>query len=132
MSSFFAKDPKKQFKYAYQAVYAIGIMNIILTLILGYLIGGENNEIWLSLIIYILMGVIFIVLGYFVQKMSLPALTIAVVILALDLVFTFKDTWNLAQSGNFYLPVFKLMALLFMVGGFKAIKVLRQKGTAVL
>lgn len=120
-------DPQTKFKNAYGIVYFIAGLNIVLGLI-SFLF---NVELLRQMGIgfgSILFGLVYLVLGFFVQRRSSVALVLAIIIFALDgiLGVFFASMQGYTPSGAGI--VARIFLLIPMGQGFGAIKALRSKG----
>lgn len=114
---------KKKLVYAYRAVYAFGILNLFIG-ILTLTVGSRIPDAMLIGVFVLLVGILYLVLGYFVQRKSKIALSIAVGFMVLNLI---AGIVQIIQTGK---PAGLGIAIVFLSqtwGGFKAIEVLKQK-----
>lgn len=118
-------DPNTKLKNAYLMVYFIGVLNLILGIIsmlfkVQFLQGmglGFGS---------ILFGLVFLGLGYFVQRRSSFALLVAIVLFSIDailgLVFSASEGYN--PGGGI---VARIILMIPMIQGVGAIKLLKTK-----
>lgn len=74
----------------------------------------------------VVLGGFFLVLGFFVMRRSIIALSIAAGILALDVVLTIIFPPNLPRFALVIGIIFRIFVLLAMAQGFGAIQALKQ------
>ncbi len=119
-----ASDPQTRLKNAYRMVYFVAGLNLVLGLV-SFLF---NVEFLLEIGIgfaSILFGLVFLALGFFVQKKSLFALFVAIVIFALDgiggLFLSVAAGYN-PSVGGLIARVILLIPMIQGVGAIKALK----------
>jgi hypothetical protein len=114
---------KKKLVYAYRAVYAFGVLNLFLSILAFTVASGIPDAMTIG-ILFLLIGLLYLVLGYFVQRKSKIALSIAVGFMVLNLI---AGIVQIIQTGK---PAGLGIAIVFLSqtwGGFKAIEMLKQK-----
>ncbi|MFN8414175.1 MAG: hypothetical protein U0Z26_17475 [Anaerolineales bacterium] len=122
-----SSDPQTRLKISIQAVYVIAGFNIILGAI-SLIFNVELLQqigVGFGSIIY---GLVFLVLGFFVQRKSVIALLFAIGVFALDSIATFflsaSQGYNTAG-----LTIVRIIILIGMFQGLGAIKTLKTKIT---
>jgi drug/metabolite transporter (DMT)-like permease len=116
-------ESRKKLASAYRAVYAIGVLYIFLSIIL-FVAGNRLPDYVILGIVFLFFGLLYLVLGYFVQRQSKIALGIAVGLMSLN---ALTGIYNMIQTGN---PFGLSVPMIFLgqtVEGFKAIEVLKSK-----
>ena len=122
-----SSDPRTRFKNAYLMVYFVAGLNLVLGFVsvLGDVEFLQQLGIGFGSIIF---GVVFLVLGFFVQRKSSVALILAIVIFALDGILGFvlaaSQGYNPGVGGIFA----RLILLIPMFQGIGAIKALKAGG----
>jgi len=121
-----ASDPQTKLKNAYGMVYFVAGLNLVL----GFISFLFNVEFLQQIGIgfgSILFGLVFLALGFFVQRKSSVALILAIVIFALDgivgVFFAASQGYNPGSGGI----IARLFLLIPMVQGLGAIKTLKNK-----
>lgn len=121
-----ASDPQTKFKTAYGMVYFVAGLNIVLGLISFLFKVGLLQQIGIGFG-SILFGLVFLALGFFVQRKSSVALILAVVIFALDGILgaflAASQGYNPSGGGI----VARIFLIVPMVQGLGAIKALKSK-----
>ncbi|MBW4567270.1 MAG: hypothetical protein KME31_04405 [Tolypothrix carrinoi HA7290-LM1] len=115
-------DSRKKLSSAYRAVYAVGVLSLFLG-ILAFVAGNKLSEGTTIGIIFFTFGLLYLVLGFFVQRKSKLALGIAVGFMLLNLL---TGIYNMIQTGK---PVGLIVPIVFFSQtweGFKAIQVLKR------
>ncbi|MBD2605793.1 hypothetical protein H6G81_15025 [Scytonema hofmannii FACHB-248] len=115
-------DYRKKLSSAYRAVYAVGVLNIFLG-ILAFVAGNKFSEATIIGILFFTFGLLYLLLGFFVQRKSKLALLIAVGFMLLNLL---TGIYNMIQTGK---PVGLIIPIVFFSQtweGFKAIQVLKR------
>ncbi len=119
-----ASDPEAKLKTAYGMVFFIAGLNIVLGLAAGIFQVEFLQSIGISFY-SIIFGVVFLVLGYFVQRRSAVALVIAIAVFALDgilgLVTAISQGYD-PNSGGIIARIFLLIPMIHGVGAIRAIK----------
>jgi drug/metabolite transporter (DMT)-like permease len=116
-------ESRKKLASAYRAVYAIGVLYIFLSIIL-FVAGNRLPDYVILGIVFLFFGLLYLVLGYFVQRKSKIALGIAVGLMSLN---ALTGIYNMIQTGN---PFGLSVPMIFLgqtIEGFKAIEVLKSK-----
>lgn len=116
-------ESRKKLVSAYRAVYAVGV----LCLFLGILLLITGNRVPDYLIVGIGLsgfGLLYLVLGFFVQRKSKIALGIAVVLMSLN---ALTAIYNTIQTGKPFGLAIPMLFLSQTIEGFKAIQVLKSK-----
>jgi hypothetical protein len=119
-----ASDPQTKLKGAYLMVYFVAGLNLVLGLV-SFLFNVEFlQRIGLGLG-SIIFGLVFLVLGFFVQQKSTVALILAIVIFALDgvlgVVLAAFQGYN-PGSGGLIARIFLIIPMVQGVGAIKALK----------
>lgn len=119
-----SSDPQTRFKTAYGMVYFVAGLNLVLGLV-SFLFNVEFLQqigIGFGSIIF---GLVFLALGFFVQRKSTVALILAIVIFALDgilgIVFAASQGYN-PGTGGILVRIFLLIPMVQGVGAIKALK----------
>ena len=122
-----ASDPQARLRNAYLMVYFIAGLNLVL----GFVSLLFDVELLRQLgvgIGSILFGLVFLALGFFVQRQSTLALILAIVIFALDgivgIFLAASQGYNPGSGGI----VARIFLVIPMVQGLGAIKALKSKG----
>lgn len=119
-----ASDPEARLKTAYGMVFFIAGLNIVLGLAAGIFQVEFLQSIGISFY-SIIFGVVFLVLGYFVQRRSAVALVIAIAVFALDgilgLVTAISQGYDPGAGGTIA-RIFLLIPMIQGVGAIRAIK----------
>jgi CHASE2 domain-containing sensor protein len=113
---------RKKLTAAYRAVYAIGVLHIFLGL-LATIFGGKATESIVLAILFFVFGLLFILLGFFVQRKSTIALSIAVTIMVIS---ALVGIYNVFRTGS---PIGIIIPIAFLSQtweGFKAIQELNR------
>ncbi|OCQ96961.1 hypothetical protein BCD64_15325 [Nostoc sp. MBR 210] len=116
-------ESKKKLASAYRAVYAVGVLCIFLSIIL-FVAGSRLPDYLILGIGFLFFGLLYIVLGFFVQRKSQIALGIAVGLMSLNVL---TAIYNLIQTGQPFGLAIPMLFLGQTVDGFKAIQVLKSK-----
>jgi hypothetical protein len=121
-----SSDPQTNLRNSYQAVYFIAGFNIIL----GAISFLYNVDLLQQVGVgfgSIIFGLVFLTLGFFVQRASSIALMFAIGIFALDSIvgFFLSAAQGYNTGGGVIVRIF---VLIYMFQGLKAIKVLKNKG----
>lgn len=114
---------RKKLTSASRAVYAVGVLSIVLS-ILAFVAGNQIPDSTILGICFLLFGLLYIVLAFFVQRKSKIALGIAMGFMLLNLL---TGIYNLTQTGK---PIGLLIPIVFFsqtIDGFKAIEGLKSK-----
>ena len=124
-----ASDPKTRLKNAYWIVYFVAGLNIVLGVISAVFNVALLQELGLGFS-SILYGIVFLVLGFLVQRKSTFALILAITLFALDGILGFV---LVAMQG--YKPsvgglLFRIILLIPMIQGVGAIKALKASSAA--
>jgi len=122
-----ASDPQTKVKNAYGMVYFVAGLNLVLGLV-SFVFNVEFlQQIGIGFG-SILFGLVFLALGFFVQRKSTVALILAIVIFALDGIVGFflaaSQGYNPGGGGI----IARIFLLIPMVQGVGAIKALKSKG----
>ena len=122
-----SSDPQTRLKTAYGMVYFVAGLNLVL----GFVSFLFNVEFLQQIGIgfgSIIFGLVFLVLGFFVQRKSAVALILAIVIFALDgilgVFLAASQGYNPGAGGI----IARIFLLIPMVQGVGAIKALKSKG----
>ncbi len=121
-----ALDPQSRYKNAYLIVYFIAGLNLLL----GVLASLFNVALLQQLGIgfgSILLGFVYLVLGFFVQKKSSLALILAIVLFAADSLFGVVMTVLEGGSPGFAGLIMRVVLLIPMFQGVPAVKALKTK-----
>lgn len=122
-----SSDPQTRLKNAYGMVYFVAGLNLVLGL-LATLFDVEFLQVIGIGVNSIIFGLVFLVLGYFVQRKSAVALILAIIIFALDgilgLVLAVTQGYNPGGVGI----VARAFLLIPMIQGVGAIKALKAQG----
>ena len=116
-------ESRKKLASAYRAVYAIGVLYIFLSIIL-FVAGNRLPDYVILGIVFLFFGLLYLVLGYFVQRKSKIALGIAVGLMSLN---ALTGIYNMIQTGNPFGLSVPMIFLVQTIEGFKAIEVLKSK-----
>ena len=118
-------DPLQKLKVAYSVVFFVGGFNIILGIVavignIGFLLRlGIGHQ-------AVIIGIIFLVLGFFVRKKSIIALGIAIGLLIIDALLGFylaiQSGGNTPSAGL----AIRIIFVIFLFQGFKAIKTIKE------
>ena len=121
-----SSDPQTRFKNAYLMVYFVAGLNLVLGFI-SILFDVEFLQTLGIGSVSIIYGLVFLVLGFFVQRRSAVALILAIVLFALDGILGFV----LAIAGGYNPGIGGMVARIFllipMIQGIGAIKALKSK-----
>ncbi len=117
-------DPAKRLGNAYKLIFVIGGLNLAIGIILLFRIGLINSS--AVSLRSIVAGVVFLLLGFFVMRKSTIALTIAVVILAINVILAFIFPPDLTKFIFIVAVIFRILILLAISQGYGAIKALKQ------
>lgn len=119
-----SSDPQARLKNAYYMVYFVAGLNLVLGFV-SFLFNVELLQqigIGLGSVIF---GLVFLALGFFVQRKSIVALILAIVIFALDgilgIVFAAFQGSN-PGSGGLIARIFLIIPMVQGVGAIKALK----------
>ncbi|MFH1372114.1 MAG: hypothetical protein ABII09_12630 [Planctomycetota bacterium] len=118
-------DPAQQLSYVYKIIFFFGVANLALGLS-GILLRTNLGNLPPAGLLSISVGCLFLLLGFFVMRRSLIALTIAAGILVLDMVLTIFFPPNFPRFVLIIGVIFRALVLLVMIVGFGAIKALKQ------
>lgn len=118
-------DARKKLKAAYRAVYAIGFLNVFASIII-FLFGSRLPDYLLVAIISLIAGVLYLVLGFFVQRKSKIALGIAIGFMVLNVLGNIPI---MIQTGNILMLTIPMIFFSQTIGGFNAIQALKSKIT---
>lgn len=118
-------EPAQQLSYAYKFIFLIGGMNLAFGLS-GILFRTALWNLPPAGLLSVILGGFFLVLGFFVMRRSIIALSIAAGILALDVVLTIIFPPNLPRFALVIGIIFRIFVLLAMAQGFGAIQALKQ------
>ena len=121
-----ASDSQSRYKNAYLIVYFIAGLNLLL----GVLASLFNVALLQQLGIgfgSILLGFVYLVLGFFVQKKSSLALILAIVLFAADSLFGVVMTVLEGGSPGFAGLIMRVVLLIPMFQGVPAVKALKTK-----
>ncbi|MBN1920933.1 MAG: hypothetical protein JW892_06790 [Anaerolineae bacterium] len=119
-----AADPRTKLKNAYGMIYFVAGLNLVLGLVTT-LFDVEFLQIIGIGVNSIIFGLVFLVLGYFVQRKSAVALILAIVIFALDgiLGFVLAVTQGYNPGGvGIVARVFLIIPMIQGIGAIKALK----------
>lgn len=111
---------RKKLACAYRAVYAVGVLSIFLA-ILAFVAGGQGMIVGVT---FLAFGLLYLVLGFFVQRKSKLALGIAVGFMLLNFI---TGLLNMIQTGKPMGLIFPIIFFSQTWEGFKAIEVLKSK-----
>ena len=118
-------DPAQHLGYTYKIIFIFGAMNILFW-IFGILPHKNHGNLPAGNILSLVLGGLFIVLGFFVVRRSMIALAIAAGIVAVDLILIPFFPPNLPRLALILGAIFRVLVLLGMIQGFSAIKALRR------
>ncbi|NTV00878.1 MAG: hypothetical protein HGA55_07145, partial [Methanoregulaceae archaeon] len=121
-----SSDPQTRLKNAYLMVYFVAGLNLVL----GFISSLFNVEFLQAMgigFVSIIYGLVFLVLGFFVQRRSAVALILAIVIFALDGILGFFLSIAAGYSPGIGGMVARIILLIPMVQGVGAIKALKSK-----
>ncbi|MEJ6480003.1 hypothetical protein N0Y54_01195 [Nostoc punctiforme UO1] len=116
-------ESRKKLASAYRAVYTIGVLCIFLSIIL-FVAGNRLPDYVILGIGFLFFGLLYLVLGYFVQHKSKIALGIAIGLMSLN---ALTGIYNMIQTGNPFGLSIPMIFLGQTIEGFKAIEVLKSK-----
>jgi len=122
-----SSDPQTRFKTAYVMVYIVAGLNLVL----GFVSFLFNVEFLQQVGIgfgSIIFGLVFLVLGFFVQRKSAIALILAIVIFALDGILGIVLAASQGYSPGVGGIIARIFLLIPMVQGVGAINALKSKG----
>ncbi|MEH1935769.1 MAG: hypothetical protein V7L14_19135 [Nostoc sp.] len=114
---------RKKLASAYRAVYAIGVLSIFLSIIF-FVVGNRLPDYLILGIGSFFFGLLYLVLGFFVQRKSKIALGIAVGLMSLN---ALTGIYNMIQTGKPFGLILPMIFLGQTIEGFKAIEVLKSK-----
>ena len=118
-------------KMTFGTIYFIGAYNLVVGLLFTLLLGFDFLRPLLGLpLLSIIVGVIYLILGFLVQRKSYIALIIAIGLVVLDLIFAVITLipGDIGVILWFAVTIIiHILLLSFMVPGLSAIKALRQK-----
>jgi len=117
--------PAQMLSYVYKLIFFFGGMNLALGLS-GTLFHATLGNLPPAGLLSVLLGGLFLVLGFLVIRRSTIALAIAMAILTLDVILTIFFPPNLPRFALVIGIVFRILILLVMVQGFGAVKALKQ------
>jgi hypothetical protein len=116
-------ESRKKLTSAYRAVYAVGVLCIFLSIIL--FLGDSRSPDYLTLGIgFLFFGLLYLALGFFVQRKSTIALGIAVGLMSIN---ALTAIYILLQTGKPFGLAIPMIFLGQTIEGFKAIQVLKSK-----
>jgi len=121
-----SSDPQIRWKSAYEVVYWVAGLNLVLGFV-SLLFNVESLQQRGIGFVSIIMGLLFFVFGFFVQRKSSAALILAVVIFAIDGIASLYFALSQDDKVSSGLLV-KIFFLISMIQGIGAIKVLKSKG----
>ncbi|WP_427159155.1 hypothetical protein ACQFX9_24310 [Aliinostoc sp. HNIBRCY26] len=116
-------DARKKIKAAYRAVYAIGFLNVFVSILI-FLLGSRLPDYLLVATISLIAGVLYLALGFFVQRKSKIALGIAIGLMVLNVMGNIPV---IMQTGNIFILTIPMIFFSQTIGGFNAIQVLNSK-----
>ncbi|MCF4970397.1 hypothetical protein [Nostoc sp. CMAA1605] len=116
-------DARKKLTAAYRAVYAIGFLNVFVSILI-FLLGSRLPDYLLVATISLIAGVLYLALGFFVQRKSKIALGIAIGFMVLNVIGNIPV---IMQTGNIFILTIPMIFFSQTVGGFNAIQVLNSK-----
>ena len=116
-------ESRKKLVSAYRAVYAIGVLSIFLSIII-FIAGNRLPDYLILGIGFLFFGLLYLVLGFFVQRKSTIALSIAVALMSLN---ALTAIYNLIQTGKPFGLAIPMIFLGQTIEGFKAIQLLKSK-----
>jgi hypothetical protein len=117
---------KKKLASAYRAIYAVGVLSVFVG-ILVFITGNRGNGISEYMMLGIAsftFGLLYLLLGFLVQRKSKIALSIAVGFMGLNLL---AGIFNMIQTGK---PASLIVPIVFLsqtYEGFQAIQALKSK-----
>ncbi|MEH1866866.1 MAG: hypothetical protein V7K69_17920 [Nostoc sp.] len=114
---------RKKLSSAYRAIYAVGVLSTFIGIIVLIAVNRVPEGVILG-ISCLASGLLYLVLGFFVQRKSQIALGIAVGFMLLNFL---TGIYNMFQTGK---PVGLIIPIVFFsqtIEGFKAIQVLKSK-----
>ncbi|MCC5620065.1 hypothetical protein [Nostoc sp. CHAB 5715] len=116
-------ESRKKLASAYRAVYAIGVLSIFLSIIF-FVVGNRFPDYLILGIGFLFFALLYLVLGFFVQRKSKIALGIAVGLMSLNVL---TGIYNMIQTGKPFGLILPMIFLGQTIEGFKAIEVLKSK-----
>ncbi|MBD2208239.1 hypothetical protein H6G33_38630 [Calothrix sp. FACHB-1219] len=116
-------ESRKKLASAYRAVYAVGVLCIFFS-ILFFLVGNQLPDYLILVICFLFFGLLYLCLGFFVQRKSKIALGIAVGLMSLNVL---TGIFNMIQTGKPFGLILPMIFLSQTIQGFKAIEVLKSK-----
>ncbi|BAY63129.1 hypothetical protein NIES22_32080 [Calothrix brevissima NIES-22] len=116
-------ESRKKLASAYRAVYAVGVLCIFFS-ILFFLVGNQLPDYLILVIGFLFFGLLYLFLGYFVQRKSKIALGIAVGLMSLNVL---TGIFNMIQTGKPFGLILPMIFLSQTIQGFKAIELLKSK-----
>ncbi|MFN6530275.1 hypothetical protein [Nostoc sp. ChiSLP03a] len=116
-------ESRKKLASAYRAVYAIGVLSIFLSIIF-FVAGSRLPDHLILVFCSLFIGLLYLVLGFFVQRKSKIALGIAVGLMSLNVL---TGIFNMIQTGKPFSLIVPMIFLGQTIGGFKAIEILKSK-----
>ncbi|MEH1874866.1 hypothetical protein [Nostoc sp.] len=116
-------ESRKKLASAYRAVYAIGVLCSFLSIIF-FVAGNRLPDFIILGIVSLFFGLLYLVLGFFVQRKSKIALGIAVGLMSLNVL---TGILNMIQTGKPFGFILPMIFLGQTIEGFKAIEVLKSK-----
>ncbi|AFY45603.1 hypothetical protein [Nostoc sp. PCC 7107] len=116
-------ESKKKLASAYRAVYAVGVLCIFFS-ILAFIFSNRFPDYLILGIGFLFFGLLYLFLGFFVQRKSQIALGIAVGLMSLNVL---TAIYNLIQTGKPFGLAIPMLFLSQTIEGFKAIQILKSK-----
>ncbi|AVH65000.1 MULTISPECIES: hypothetical protein [unclassified Nostoc] len=116
-------ESRKKLASAYRAVYAIGVLSIFFSIII-FMAGNRLPDYLILGMVCLFFGLLYLVLGFFVQRKSTIALGIAVTLMSLN---ALSAIYNLIQTGKPFGLAIPMIFLGQTIEGFKAIQLLKSK-----
>jgi hypothetical protein len=125
-------DPQNRLSVAYRSIFFIAAVGLLFGAMIEILQVKAFRDVGYG-VFTLIYGAAFIVLGLLVRKRSMPALTIAMIILSADTVYIFYLFIALIgtnDAGRFLWPlIIRFALLLWMWPGFAAIRELKERDT---
>ncbi len=123
-----SSDPRTRLKTAYVMIYFVAGLNLVFGIV-SFLLNVEFLQQYGIGFGSIMFGLVFLILGYFVQRKSAVALVLAIVFFVLDgilgVIFAASQGYNPGTVGI----VARIFLLIPMIQGVGAIKALKSKGS---
>ncbi len=119
-------DPKVRLKWAVVSIFIIAGLNLVLGVISVFAPSeflGALGVSWISII----FGAIFLVLGFFVQRLSSIALILALVLLAADTVVSILLGGQGREAPDITSLLARILVFIPMLQGMEAVKQLREQ-----